>query len=169
MNNKEIQMLNSIAKSSITSIETSIEALTNLIENLKIYKQCMIDSINLQKESTDTNKNNAVSTFYQSHTLPGILSLPQIIKSESDRKEQIKSDKENVLRQKRIYYRLVEKDSKHYFQSLKGLQYSDASFAEFLEILDNNIDLNLQPNRIDDRSSRIKPNIKLSVSKELLK
>jgi hypothetical protein len=166
LRNMEAQTLASIAKSSITSIEASIDSLAHLIENLKIYKQCMLDSINLQAESADTGK-YTVSTPSQSHTLPGIISIPQNIKSGSERIEQIKTDKEKALRQKRIYLRLVEKDSRLYFQSLKGLQHSDASFEEFLEILNNNIDLSLQPNRSDDRSSRMKPNIKLSVSQEL--
>ena len=164
MESKDTQMLASISKSSITSIESSINALTNLLENLKTYKQCMIDSFTLLSESTDINP---ITTFTQSHTLPGVVSVPQVIKSESNKREQINTNKDKALRQKRIYMRLVEKDSNHYFQAFKGLQHNDAAFEEYLEILNGNIDLNLQPNRLDNSPSEKKPNIKLSVSQEL--
>ena len=158
--------LASIGKSSIASIESSIYTLTNLLENLRIYKQCVIDSINLQAESADTGGKYQISNYSQSHTLPGVLSVPQ---GTDERIEQVKSAKEQTLNQKRIYFRLVDKDSKQYFQSLKGMQNSDIAFEEFLEILNDNIDLSIQPHRLDDNPAKTKPSIKLSVDQEPLK
>jgi ATP-dependent Clp protease ATP-binding subunit ClpA len=163
-NNMDTQTLASIAKSSITYIESSIGALNNLMENLKIFKQAMIDCINIQAESADANY--PVTTFTQSHTLPGVTSIQQRIKSNDEKMEQLKDNKEKALRQKRIFLRLVEKDSKLFSQSLKGIQLSDASFEEFIEILNNNIDLSLQPSRVYDNPARMKPNIKLSVTQD---
>jgi len=170
--NTDAQTLASIAKSGITSIESSIEALSHLIENLGIYKQCMIDSINLhlQAESADNAPKYDFGAYPQSHTLPGVIQSSQAFNLQNtDRTEQINALKEKALRQKRIYFRLVEKDSKLYFQALKGLQASDASFEEFLEILNNNIDLSLQPNRINNRNSRTMPSIKLTVDQKSCK
>jgi hypothetical protein len=154
----------SIKNTSITSIESSIMALTRLMENLRIYKQTMLDSFILEAKSI--NIENKPAAPFQPHTLPGIISFPQIIKSNSD---QIKSNKEKIIRQKRIFFRLIEKDSRLFFQSLKGLKYSDASYEEFLEILNGNINLNLQPNTLDDRPAARNAGIKLSIEQKLSK
>ena len=127
----------------------------------------MIDYFNLQAEST--NNNNSITYPYQSHTLPGVISVPQTMKSDNERMEQINSGKEKILQQKRIYYRLVEKDSKLYFQTFKGLQSIDVAFEEYIEILNGNINLSLQPNIINDKPSRMKPSIKLSIDQKSYK
>ena len=169
--NQNSQTLASIAKSSIASIESAIGALNNLVENIKIYKQCMIDSINLQAENQDSGSTNAVGTRYQYYNLPGVLQTDpayylQGIKPDGERMEEINATKEKALKQKRIFFRLVEKDSRHYFQALKGLQHSDASFEEFIEILNGNIDLSLQPNKLANRPDKTQPSIKLSIDQK---
>jgi len=165
------QTLSSITRSSITSIKSAIEVLNQLIENLKIYQQCVIDSVNLIAESAENNSTKySYGTYSQSHTLPGVIQSNQVFDhQEADRMIQINDLKEKVLRQKRIYFRLLEKDSKLYFQSVKALKRSDISFEEFLEILDNNIDLSIQPNGNDKRNKKTIPGIKLSIDQKLSK
>lgn len=145
--NSDTKMLASIAQSSISAIESSIGALTHLIDNLKVYKQCFIDSINLQAESADIATKYSVSVPSQSHTLPGIISTPSSydlngIKSDNERMEQVKSTKDKVLQQKRIYFRMAEEDVRLFSQSWKRLQHSDISFEEFIEILNSNMNQN---------------------------
>ena len=165
INNREAQTLASISKSNIAFLGSTIETLSNLIENLKIYKQCIIDYFNMQSESTNTN-NNSITYQYQSHTLPGVISVPQTMKFDNERMEQINLNKEKILQQKRIYFRLVDKDSKLYFQSFKGLQNIDMAFEEYIEILNGNINLSLQPNKYDDKQPIMKPSIKLSIDQK---
>jgi len=144
LGNNDAQMLATIAKSSISSIEAAVGAITHLISNLKTYKQCMIDSINLQAESADISTKYAINAPSQSHTLPGVISTPQAydlhgIKSDNERMEQVKADKDKTFQQKRIYLRLAEEDIRVFLQAWKRLQYSDASFEEFIEVLNNSI------------------------------
>jgi len=169
--NTDSQTLSSIAKSSITSIKSAIEVLNHLVENLKIYQQCVIDSVNLLAESVENSSTKySYSTYSQPHTLPGVIQTAQAFNGqEADRIEQINDLKEKALRQKRIFFRLLEKDSKLYFQSVKALKRSDISFEEFLEILDNNIDLSIQPNGTDKRNKKTIPGIKLSIDQKLSK
>jgi hypothetical protein len=165
---QETRTMASIAKSSIASIESSITALTNLLENMKTYRQCFIDCVNLQMESADSEYK--VTPPFQSHTLPGVISVPQPFnKSDTEKTEQLGAYKEKALKQKRIYLRLVEKDSRLFSQSLRGIQYSDIQFEEFLEILNGNINLDLQPIKIYDDPKKSKPNIKLILSNDFLK
>jgi Ni,Fe-hydrogenase I large subunit len=143
----DAKMLASISKSSINAIETSIGALNHLVENLNVYKQCMIDSINLQAESADIATKYAVSAPSASYTLPGIVTVPQSydlqsIKSDNERMEQVKSNKEKAVSQKRIYFRLAEEDVRVFLQAWKRLAYSDASFEEFIEALNGSINKN---------------------------
>jgi hypothetical protein len=147
LDERDTQVLASISKSSISAIESSIGALTHLIANLKTYKQCLIDSINLQAESADIVTKYATNVPSQSHTLPGIISTPHTydlasIKSDNERMEQVKMHKDKAIAQKRIYLRLSEEDVKVFLQSWKRLQYSDVSFEEFLEVLNQNINKN---------------------------
>jgi len=167
MNNMATQTLVSITKSSITSIDLCIDALTHLMENMEIYKQCLKDCINLQAESADNAPKYDFGAYPQSHTLPGVIQM--FDHQNYDKTEQINALKEKALEQKRIYSRLLEKDSSLYFQSLKGLQRNDAYFEEALEILNGNIDLSLQPNRINNRNSRTMPSIKLTVDQKSCK
>jgi Ni,Fe-hydrogenase I large subunit len=143
----DARILASISKSSINSIESSIGALSHLIDNLKVYKDCMIDSINLQAESADIAIKYSNNAPLQSHTLPGIISTPQSydlqsIKSDNERMEQVKMNKDKTLQQKRIYLRLAEEDLRVFLQSWKRLQNSDLSFEEFIETINNNINSN---------------------------
>jgi Ni,Fe-hydrogenase I large subunit len=147
LGNRDSQVLASISKSSIGAIEQALGSLTHLIANLKTYKQCMIDSINLQAESADIATKYAVSVPSQSHTLPGVLTAPQSydlqgIRSDNERMEQVKSNKEKVMAQKKIYLRLAEEDMRIATQSFKRLMNADLSFEEFCEVLSANINQN---------------------------
>ena len=155
----------SMKKSSINSIDSSIGVLSNLLENLKIYRQSMIDCFDLGAE-----KNNTAAPPIQSHTLHGVVSFQQILKSENDRINQTETDKEKAIQQKRIFWRLIENDFPLLIQLLKQLKNSDAYFEEFLEIIGGNINLSLQPQKPEGKPSAIKPNsIKLNIDQKLNK
>jgi len=164
--NRENQILYSISNSNTIAINASIEALTHLIANLKLYKQCMADSMKLL--SVKNTYNDKIAPPFQSHNLPGVLSFSQILNLQNIKTDdKIKKDKEQVLRQKRILFRLIQKDSKIFIKALRSFELSDASFEEFLEIISDNIDLNIQPHKLNNE--RMKPtNIKFTVDKELI-
>jgi hypothetical protein len=157
-----------IENSSVAAINSSMYVLTQLLENLKNYRECVIDYFHLTRESADTDTEYSVGAFSQSHTLPGIIAIPEAhnlqgITSNGEKTEQLKTAIEKNLKQKRIFWRLIEKDSNLYFQALKGLKSSDTCFEEFIEILNDTINLSLQPNKIANKPDRLKPSIKLEV------
>ena len=163
-NNNKTQ--SSIEKSSIAVIDTAIGTLSTLVNNLQAYKECIVDFYRLQSTGADIDTIYSFGTYPQSHTLPGVTSTPQAYHNQCDENmERINENKEKILRHKRIYFRFIEQDSRLYFQSLKGLKNMDAHFEEFIEILNGNIDLSLQPQKLNDRH-RTKPSIKLSVDQK---
>ena len=165
----DTQTLASIAKSSITYIQSSIDNLSNLMDNLNLYRQCMVDCFNLLAESADKSTENNFTDFSQSHTLPAVVSVPQSRISDSEKLEQIKTAQQKALKQKRIFFRFLDNDSKLLYKSFEGLKRLDSYFEEFIEIFNSNIDLSLQTNRTEQRSPKTKPSIKLSLDQKLIK
>jgi hypothetical protein len=144
---KNTQSLVSIEKSTSMTIELSINALTQLLENLKNYQNCVDDYFQIQKNYPDTDNKDDIARYSQSHTLPGVISFPQILQSNTDQTEQIRKNAEATLNQKRIFFRLIEKNSNIYSEAFKQLKINDGYFEEFIDILNGNINLNLQPQR----------------------
>ena len=164
-------MITSIEKSSMSAIDNTISVLSSQLENLKIYKQCVTDILKIQKTVTDTINNDAFSTYSQSHTLPGVVSIPQAhnyqgIKSESERIEQLSAEKEKIFNQKEIIFNLWEKDNQHYFELVKILKANNAHFLKYLEVLNGNIDPSLSPIQHYDNYYQKRPIIKVNVTKD---
>jgi len=137
---KDASILATISKSSITAIESTIGTLSHLIQNLKIYKECIVDSINLQAESADITTKYSKEIPQQSHILPGIISVPQAynlndIKTDNERMLQIKTSKDKSMKQKDIYLRISQEDVRLFLSSWKRLNLANASFDEFVESL----------------------------------
>jgi len=165
------QALYSIGQSSIQTIDSAISALSNLMNNLEIYKSTILDCLILEAENADSGREYDYSEYSQSHTLPGIVSIPQLysfndIKSESEKLEQLNTVKEKALNQKRLYLRFILKDANLLNQTLKGIEQNDCAFEEAIEILNGNINLHLQPSPLSDSPSKKEPSIKLSLSRE---
>ena len=158
----ENQMLTSLSKSSNQTIESSIEILSCLFENLKLYKQIMTE---LLSGNLDTDINCAITPQFQSHTLPGVVSLPYQHNIKHD--TEANTSKEKILTHKRMIFRMILKNRTLLFQSLKSLENMDIHFEEFLEIARGNIDLNIQPHKLDKKHITKSTNIKLSVDKEI--
>ena len=140
LSQKDANLLAQISKSSISSLESTIGSLQHLLSNLSVYKECLIDGINLQAESADLITKYSREIPQQSHTLPGIVTLPQSydlesIKVDNDRMEQVKALKDKAIKQKEIYLRLSEEDVRIFLGSWKRLNYANASFDEFCESL----------------------------------
>ena len=145
LSQKDANLLAQISKSAITSLQSTIGSLQHLLANLQIYKECLIDGINLQAESADLISKYTRNIPQQSHTLPGVISLPpsydlESIKTDNERLTQVKELKDKAIKQKEIYLRLSEEDVRLFLGSWKRLNYANASFDEFIESL--NAELN---------------------------
>jgi len=144
---RDSSILARISQSSISAIETTIGSLTHLIQNLKIYKECMIDSINLQAESADISTKYGTDIPQQSNTLPGLNLLPQTfdlqdIRKDNERMMAMKDQKDKVMNQKDIYLRLANEDVRLFLSSWKRLNLSNSSFDEFIDGLHKGLNPN---------------------------
>ncbi len=157
--NSKSNTITAIAKSTMTAIESPIEVLTQLIEDLQNYRNCIHDFFQLQQENDRTEVSSFLS---QSHTLPGVISLPHGSKIDYDEREKRESNLKQILQQKRILSRLIQKNSNFYIQAFKEFKKNDILFEEFVDILDGNINLDLEPCRFDFKT-KSKPDIKLEV------
>jgi len=147
MNNRDATILATISKSSISAIESTIGTLTHLIQNLKVYKECMIDSINLQAESADIATKYSNEIPQQANVLPGVISIPHsydlnAIKSDNERMMQIKDERDKVTTQKDIYLRVAREDVRLFLGAWRRLTLSDSQYDEFIESLNNEINKN---------------------------
>jgi len=137
-------LLATISKSSITAIESTIGSLSHLLQNLKIYKECMIDSINLQAESADIATKYGNEIPQQVNSLPGVISIPASydlgsIRTDNDRMMAIKDQKDKVANQKEIYLRISNEDVRLFLSAWKRLNLTNAAFDEFIEGLNKQI------------------------------
>jgi len=141
---KDASILATIAKTSVTAIESTIGSLSHLIQNLKIYKECMIDSINLQAESADISTKYGRDVPQQVNTLPGVINIPpsydlQAIRSDNERMMAVKDQIEKADNQRDIYLRIAREDVRLFLASWKRLNLSNASFDEFIEGLNKSL------------------------------
>jgi Ni,Fe-hydrogenase I large subunit len=141
---KDAGILASISKNTVTSIESTIGALTHLIQNLKIYKETVVDSINLQAESLDISTKYGNDVPKQSHSLPGIVTLPQSydlndIRSDNDRMMQVSEEKKKAMSQKEVYMKMCSEDVRIFLQSWKRLNANHAQFDVFIESMDDSL------------------------------
>ena len=144
---KDTAVLSSLSKNSIASLEASIGALSHLLHNLKLYKEHMIDSINLNAESIDMSTKYSRDIPSQSNNLPGVISAPQTydlqaIRKDNEQMMMIQKEKEKVDGQKKIYMRMCSEDIKLFLAAWKRLNISNAAFDEFVESLDLMINSN---------------------------
>jgi Ni,Fe-hydrogenase I large subunit len=137
MSTKDANILASISKSTIQSIESSIGSLVHLTNNLKIFKETLVDSINLQAEQADLTNKYAKDIPQQSHILPGIVQTPvdydmSSIRGDNERMIQMKDELDKVMKQKEVYLRLSEEDVRLFLASWKRIVQMNVSFDEFI-------------------------------------
>jgi Ni,Fe-hydrogenase I large subunit len=140
MDSKDANILANLAKSSIQSLETTIGSLSHLMSNLKVFKECLIDSINLQAEKTDMAIKYGRDIPQQSHILPGIVQNPveydlEGIRTDNDRMIEMKDQLDKVLSQKEIYLRVSEEDVRLFLGTWKKLVVQNAAIDQFMEAL----------------------------------
>jgi len=143
----DIAVLSAISRGSIAAIETCIGSLSHLISNLKIYKQCVIDAINLQSEAADMTMKYGRDIPKQSHQLPGIVSAPETydlnaIKADNARMMEVSREKDKAIKQKDIYIRVSQEDVRLFLASWKRLNYQNIAFDQFVESLNDTLNPN---------------------------
>jgi Ni,Fe-hydrogenase I large subunit len=147
LNNKDANILASISKSSIQSLESCIGVLTHLLSNLKIYKECLIDNVNLQAEKLDITSKYAKDIPQQSNILPGVIQTPpsydmSSLRSDNERMLQLKDSVDKASQQKDIYIKIAEEDVRLFLASWKRLNYQNISLDQFIDMMSNSLNKN---------------------------
>lgn len=142
-------MLGQLINNNIESVSKAISSLKSLLKNLNIYKDCLIDSINLESENLDiaikysSNEKN----YYSSGSLPGVISTPKeydiaAIKADSDRMNNINTNKDKVSSQKELYLSICKENVKFFIESWKSINLNNAYWNEYLESFNKSINNN---------------------------
>jgi Ni,Fe-hydrogenase I large subunit len=137
---RDATLLTTIAKNSITNVELAISNVTQYLNDLKLYKECMIDAINVESETADIAIKYATQPTQQTHTLPGVITSPpaydlEAIKTDNDRMESLKELSDKAQKQKDIYIKLVQEDYKEFASHFRKILYCDKTFDAFCESL----------------------------------
>jgi len=138
MPTKDANIMSSLSQSSIVALEQAMGTVTHLLSNLKVFKECFIENINLQAEKTDITTRYAKEPPRQSHTLPGVVSMPepydlQAIRTDNERIMEISDRIEKTQAQKDIYLKLSKEDVRLFLSAWNRLIYSNAAIDQFME------------------------------------
>ena len=148
LNGRDSQLLAELSTSNVESISKTIAALEALKKNLNIYKECLVDSINLEAESADlASKYSKDNSFQNNYNLPGTVSLPQSynidsIKADSQRMIDIQKDRTKIAAQSETYLNICKAQMKVFVENWKNLNYGAISWKEFILSLNQNINQN---------------------------
>jgi hypothetical protein len=140
LSGKDATLLTTISKNLLTNIDLTIGSISVMLSNLKMYKETMIDSINAEAESIDLSTRYASNPPRQTHSLPGVVTLPpsydlNSIRSDHEKMEQIKDIREKTATQKDLYIKMLEQEFKTFNGNFKKLIYSDSTMSQFIESL----------------------------------
>lgn len=146
---RDSTLMQQLMSDNVSSISKTIAAIQDLQKNLSIYKECLVDSINLEVESADLATKYAVNDLQMSAfgSLPGVTTTPKsydidAVKRDSDRMAQIQQEREKVLNQKETYLRICKEDVKVFIDAWKALNYNNAYWNEYIESLNKSINSN---------------------------
>ena len=148
LSGRDSRLLAELSVQNLDSITKTIAALEALKKNLSIYKDCLVDSINLEAESADLASKYAQDMTYQNnYNLPGTVSMPQTydieaIKKDSSRMIDIQKDRGKVVQQADTYLNVCKAQMKVFIENWKNLNYGSVSWKEFIMSLNQNINQN---------------------------
>ena len=148
LSGRDSQLLVELSTANIDAISKTIGALEALQKNLNIYKDCLVDSINLEVESADLASKYAQDMSYQNnYNLPGTISMPKsydidAVKADSARMIEIQKDRNKISSQADTYLNICKSQMKVFVENWKNLNYGSVSWKEFLMSLNNNINQN---------------------------
>jgi hypothetical protein len=117
----------------------------------------------IAKKNDKTEIKSFSAILAQSYNLPGVISVPPVSKNDNDKQEEVKSNIEKMLQQKRIYFRLIDKSSNSYFQAFNEFKKNDTCFEQFINILNGYTNLDLEPQPVTNRVKQTNPNFKLEI------
>ena len=140
---RDATILTTLSNNLIRNIDQTISQLSSMTNNMKIYREVMVDSINAEAEGIDiTTKYNRNDFQGQSHNLPGVNTVPPSydvvsIKKDQAKFEEIKKIRDATEAQKNMYIKVLDQDFKAFIQLYKKMLYHNNSMSTFILSLDH--------------------------------
>lgn len=138
LSGKDTKLLANLSTQNVSAISKAIAATTDLINNLKIYQSCLVDSINIEAECADISaKYGNEQKQYTSYTLPGVVTTPRqydldAIRKDSDRMKELSQERDKAASQKEAYLKLCREDVRVFLDAWKTLNFANSCFSEFI-------------------------------------
>ncbi len=145
LSKRDTDNLATLTSQSISGISKLMAAIQDLNNNISLYKDCMVDYLNISKEILDIqNKyksNNLVGKGVGSAQLPGIYTQPQSynldeVKQDSARLESLNQEESKVKSQRDNYLILCREDIKLIIEYWKTMNRSNLNFDNYILELD---------------------------------
>jgi len=147
LSKKDAELLKSISKNNINNAEFTLGTTTQFLSNLKLYKECLIDTINIQAEMIDLATKYAIEPPKQQYTLPGVISMPpsydlEGLKTDNIRMEELKELRDKSTQQKELYLRIIQEDFREFLTHFKKLLYFSDTLDQFIASLNEKTNAN---------------------------
>ena len=143
----DAKLLVELSSYNLDAVNKAIASIDVLKRNLEVYKECLIDSINLEAESADIATEYATEEVGQSYNLPGTISKPALVdidkvKADSTRMISIQSSRTKVSGQADMYLSQCKSCVTSFFQAWKAMNAGIASWKDYIFNLNNSINKN---------------------------
>lgn len=142
---RDIDNINSLTNQSVTAISKLIAAIQDLNNNIALYKECMVDYLNITTEALDIQSkyksNNLSGKGVGSGQLPGIYTQPQSynmeeIKQDAAKLEALTKEEDKVKSQRDNYLILCREDIKLIIEYWKTMNRTNLNFDNYIIELD---------------------------------
>ena len=142
---RDIDNINSLTSQSVAAISKLIAAVQDLSNNVSLYKDCMVDYLNISTEVLDIQSkyksNNLNGKGIGSGQLPGIYTQPQTyemeeVKQDAARLEALTKEEDKVKSQRDNYLILCREDIKLIIEYWKTMNRSNLNFDNYIIELD---------------------------------
>lgn len=145
LSKRDTDNINSLTNQSVAAIAKLMAAVQDLNNNVALYKECMVDYLNITTEALDIQSkyksNNLEGKGVGSGQLPGIYTQPQSynmeeIKQDAAKLEALTKEEDKVKSQRDNYLILCREDIKLIIEYWKTMNRTNLNFDNYIIELD---------------------------------
>lgn len=145
LSKRDTDNINSLTSQSIAAISKLMAAIQDLNSNINLYKECMVDYLNISTEVLDIQskyKSNSLNgKGVGSGQLPGIYTQPQSynleeVKQDATRLEALNKEESKIKSQRDNYLILCREDIKLIIEYWKTMNRTNLNFDNYIIELD---------------------------------
>lgn len=145
LSKRDTDNINTLTNQSVTAISKLMAAIQDLNSNINLYKECMVDYLNISTEVIDIQskyKSNSLNgKGVGSGQLPGIYTQPQSynleeIKQDAARIEALNKEENKIKSQRDNYLILCREDIKLIIEYWKTMNRTNLNFDNYIIELD---------------------------------